>query len=712
MTEQGYIKNFEGDKRLPETTSALVTDLARSQALSASLMALVEKNALGYPDFTTTDDWPAGTQCFYDRRLWNFTSDHAAGDWDANDVEEFSVKEYMDAIAARVTNVEENYARKDGFYDQLTAGNAVNILAEGLITEQAALGVTAPEDEVGDGMSAIQEIHGDGVVWNQLYKTDGLTTETAQLNDLATRVVHRFSNTAGTTPMGALFVREKLTNHEFAEVPTTKTGEGFIPAVTEDNKSDYTGIHYFVRATHADVVTKEENADATSAFFIYGSTARQVQDMAVMFGIAGVDRGPFRLPTTAPSTWAQMMAWLGQKVGIAEAYDFCESNLIGVTQLAKTSMPGTNLLNPTAGVALCPYYAWGDNSGLYRIHAPSGTTISSVVAEALSGQEVAVVAVTAGSVYEVVVPEGDACVITVSVSAGSLASCAVWQVWDDATLFGDIAAYSQDSLFFSVGRIYGKLNGEGSLVKVENDGVCKGASNAHSVLDVVNDEFIIKMGYVDLGSLYWDISTAGQKKRFLSSSIRTVVKPPIDAARTANILCKNYAHTNFSNTFYAYLDRIIAITGENNSNARGYVNVVDSVYSDVSAFKTAMNGIYLWYELATPVVYSDLHYDISASGDGSELVPLAEAFNHNLRIGNMGVNLDTTNWNASTNRFSADPVGVAPETVSQMPSNIVEQVDTNRQFNENLRTSLPTALAAAGVTGITIDVDGTASYSA
>ena len=102
MTEQGYIKNFEGDKRLPETTSALVTDLARSQALSASLLALVEKNALGFPDFTTTDNWSTGDKCFYDRKLWNFTSDHAAGDWDANDVEEFSLKEYVDALKSAV----------------------------------------------------------------------------------------------------------------------------------------------------------------------------------------------------------------------------------------------------------------------------------------------------------------------------------------------------------------------------------------------------------------------------------------------------------------------------------------------------------------------------------------------------------------------------------------------------------------------------------
>ena len=102
-TKQGYIKDFEDNKMLPETTTVMVTDVARGQALSASLLALVEKNALGFPDFTTTAAHPVGEEVFYDRKLWVFTSELAEGAaWDATKVREFSLKEYVDALQAAI----------------------------------------------------------------------------------------------------------------------------------------------------------------------------------------------------------------------------------------------------------------------------------------------------------------------------------------------------------------------------------------------------------------------------------------------------------------------------------------------------------------------------------------------------------------------------------------------------------------------------------
>ena len=102
-TKQGYIKDFEDNKMLPETTTVMVTDVARSQALSASMLALVEKNALGFPDFTTTEEHPVGQEVFYDRKLWKFTAVLAENvDWDATKVREFSLKEYVDALKAAI----------------------------------------------------------------------------------------------------------------------------------------------------------------------------------------------------------------------------------------------------------------------------------------------------------------------------------------------------------------------------------------------------------------------------------------------------------------------------------------------------------------------------------------------------------------------------------------------------------------------------------
>jgi hypothetical protein len=61
----------------PNTTSANVADIGRGQALSASLLKLVECYALGYPLFASTRAWAIDEVCFYDRRLWKFTKAHA-----------------------------------------------------------------------------------------------------------------------------------------------------------------------------------------------------------------------------------------------------------------------------------------------------------------------------------------------------------------------------------------------------------------------------------------------------------------------------------------------------------------------------------------------------------------------------------------------------------------------------------------------------------
>lgn len=99
-TKQGYIKNYGGDKMLPQTTSTMVTDVAKEQALSATLANTPDKNTLGFPAFTTIDAYSTGDKVYYNNKLWVFSTDHAAGEWDETEVSEFSVKEYVDALVS------------------------------------------------------------------------------------------------------------------------------------------------------------------------------------------------------------------------------------------------------------------------------------------------------------------------------------------------------------------------------------------------------------------------------------------------------------------------------------------------------------------------------------------------------------------------------------------------------------------------------------
>ena len=79
----------------PNTITTCVADPGRGQALSASLESLIEKNALGYPTFSTLSNYPVGGTVFYDRKLWTFTTAHPAGAWNASHVREANIKELL-----------------------------------------------------------------------------------------------------------------------------------------------------------------------------------------------------------------------------------------------------------------------------------------------------------------------------------------------------------------------------------------------------------------------------------------------------------------------------------------------------------------------------------------------------------------------------------------------------------------------------------------
>ena len=99
-TKQGYLKERGTNNPIAlKTIDTLVKDSARNQALSASLLNLIERNALGFPPFSTTTAYAEDDVCFYDRKLWKAkVGGHAAGAWNAADFEEFSIKEYITAI--------------------------------------------------------------------------------------------------------------------------------------------------------------------------------------------------------------------------------------------------------------------------------------------------------------------------------------------------------------------------------------------------------------------------------------------------------------------------------------------------------------------------------------------------------------------------------------------------------------------------------------
>lgn len=104
-----------------------------------------------------------------------------------------------------------------------------------------------------------------------------------------------------------------------------------------------------------------------------------------------------------------------------------------------------------------------------------------------------------------------------------------------------------------------------------------------------------KYGIVDLGTRTWNKYNNGFWANIDGA------KRPADSTTVANAICSKYRTDTLTHVISEDVDKIIAI---NDGNSR--VNAYDSTYSSSTAaqFKTAMSGVYLIYELATPTTES------------------------------------------------------------------------------------------------------------
>lgn len=106
-----------------------------------------------------------------------------------------------------------------------------------------------------------------------------------------------------------------------------------------------------------------------------------------------------------------------------------------------------------------------------------------------------------------------------------------------------------------------------------------------------------KYGSVDLGTLNWNYVSAQQ--RFYSTDLSNG-KSPTSYGIIANIICAEYQAVDFNTITDGNHDKVVAMV----TTAQNVVSVRDTAYTDAATFKTAMSGVYLVYEKATPTTSS------------------------------------------------------------------------------------------------------------
>lgn len=124
-----------------------------------------------------------------------------------------------------------------------------------------------------------------------------------------------------------------------------------------------------------------------------------------------------------------------------------------------------------------------------------------------------------------------------------------------------------------------------------------GMKSAGSVYDEINflsQKAIKRIGAVDLGTLNWNYdSTSPSHERFEAGvdGIKLV-----SGSMKGNLVCSKYTAVSADDIYLHTTDKTIAV-----HNIVEQVWIYDTTYTDAAAFKAAMSGVMLYYELATPV---------------------------------------------------------------------------------------------------------------
>ena len=145
---QGNLLDVDKNKIIPNTSSVAVLDEAKNQALSQTLVNTPDKDALGYPAFSTVLENKTGDIVYYTNKLWKFIADKPPGPWDPTKVQQTSVKANAvpKELEGRVLFIEESFGkyaeRREIVLQQVKAGKYVN--TDGGETTATGYGISAP----------------------------------------------------------------------------------------------------------------------------------------------------------------------------------------------------------------------------------------------------------------------------------------------------------------------------------------------------------------------------------------------------------------------------------------------------------------------------------------------------------------------------------------------------------------------------------------
>ena len=601
--EEVYLINrTNNNPQAPKTFARLVTDSARNQTLDASLNKLIECNALGFQEFSTLQPYAIDDVCFHDRRLWKFTEAKTAGVWDSTKVEEFTFKEYMDAIKAWANTT---FAKTNGWYEQLVAGLAENLCGDTIVNAEFYKRKTGGTQSVGSGIAAIKEVRGKSIVWNQLVRNGNFADGNTWWNSSAVVVNNEATVTyaSGYAQMQLFNHVKKISGHKYFIRGSFKwsnvSGVSVFRHVWYGGSNLSTSLqsklpsenNKWVNISFIATVNVDDNSGEFNFLYNFSSsavvgdtfTARNIfcVDLTLMFGAGNEPATPEEFEKMFPLDYydynaGEVIPFAGQNLVTTGFNQWDENYILGYYNAQGVYIPANNQLCSKNAIKVLPNTAYNFKNvyAIKEFDANNNFIISKVV-----------------SVNNTITTENNASYMHIGLGEdyGSIYRNDVCVNISNPDRNGTYEPYEKHTLPLDPSQWRDK---QGNLVFPY--GGMHGAGTAYDYAKVDADGYIRKavrcFGQVDLGDLTWSYQS-------LSSGI-SVFQATIQDIQS----CSN------SEKAYILNERYITVKGGDISSVpngacvyQQKLRIYDPSYTDVDTFTTAMKGVMLVYRLATPV---------------------------------------------------------------------------------------------------------------
>lgn len=524
----------------------------------------------------------------------------------------------------------ETKANKDGFYETLGAGTALNLQGNTSKDATFTYRTAGGTEDIASGLATIHSIKGNTVVWNQIFDNSKLysaivptqfaasQTEEGNLRLIAkdgVNVSYRYCTWNKTkftpTPNHIVYVSVDVTDVIHPETnhigsiwckcghngpTTTLLKQG---AIKEFDKPLTKGLYRRIQTVEntslgnwllqlgCTIYNSAGNAVATSTGG-WGFEVKSINiiDLTLIFG-AGNE----------PSTVEEFEEWLTNNVGLQDYYEYSEPTMlsadansletVGFNQWDGTYSIVGKYLNNEGVKNSSGFYAISDFISVfpntdYFINKTSGTN-PSVCFYDKDKQFISGVAY-GGATSKLFTTPTNAAYLKFSI-AKSLANQTNLNLSWSGIRNGEYEKYWKRTYPINVKQ----LTSNGDVI------FPNGMNRVGNVYDeIVSVDGVTKaikrIGSVDLGKLGWALDTTYTENTFRNDLVGK-------AKGVYNILCSKYTVTNSPNWSTIQDKEICGFS----SSVR--IVVRDSSYTDAATFKAAMNGVMLYYELETPIEY-------------------------------------------------------------------------------------------------------------